>query len=504
MLYAKIFGDYIVSSGFSKIATFCLCATFLLFYLSEGIHAETSNVTDERAKVSRSSNFWNRDFSNLSDMTDEFSKELSKEISTKRIYLDRTSMRDITTNDLSNFSSYLQHELESSLSERNFRLVYVISDADYLIGANYQKHRGAVRIFIKYHKADGSGRKSRDYEIELSKLPGDSFEQTVKSKAYKLAANILSNQRDLKIYIKPIKEGQHNYVSDFSNSFTSKVKTGIVKLYGNVEVIDEKPIYERLSNTRSIKKKAKMVKNLQNSEAFFANANAVLEGTYFVEGENVAVNLYLKDLDGRVLNSAAVDIKKSLINTNLENNEAKILTDLADVSNEQGGYKVKISTTKGGDYPVYRKGEKIKFLIQIKAPLYVYVYNINSKGDVSLLYPYEKNLVQKKIMHGRLYTIPEDRDDFELEVESPFGMDAIKIFASSEELPIPDLTTHVGTRSYNGNKRNIVKKRKEIQKELSGMKSINPRDLVDYYRGIVERFGTSLYEDTVMVETRAK
>ena len=161
-------------------------------------------------------------------------------------------MRDITTNDLSNFSSYLQHELESSLSEKNFSLVYEISDADYLIGANYQRHGEDVRIFFKYHKADGSGGKSRDYEIELSKLPGDSFEQTVKSRAYKLAANILSDQRDLKIYIKPIKEGQHNYVSDFSNSFTSKIKTEIVKLYRGVEVIDEKPIYERLSNTRSI------------------------------------------------------------------------------------------------------------------------------------------------------------------------------------------------------------------------------------------------------------
>ena len=158
-----------------------------------------------------------------------------------------------------------------------------------------------------------------------------------------------------------------------------------------------------------------MVKNLQNSDAFFANANAVLEGTYFVEGENVAVNLYLKNLDGKVLNSATVDIKKSLIKTNLENNEAKTLTDLADVSNEKGGYKVKISTTKGGDYPVYHEGEKIKFLIQLTVPLYVYVYDINSKGEVSLLYPYEKNDVQKRIMPGRLYTIPEDRNNFQTE-----------------------------------------------------------------------------------------
>ncbi len=52
------------------------------------------------------------------------------------------------------------------------------------------------------------------------------------------------------------------------------------------------------------------------------------------------------------------------------------------------------------------------------------------------------------------------------------------------ELPIPELTRSVDTRSYRGNKRAILKKRKEIQKELSAMKSINSRDLVDYYRGV--------------------
>ena len=496
--------DDIVTNRFSKTIAFFLCATFLFFCLSGVSLGDISDVTDEPATEKSYSTFWSMGFSNLSDLTDEFSKELVREISTKKLYLDRTSMRDIATNDLSNFSSYLQNELESSLSERNFRLVYDPSEADYLIGATYQRDGEEVKVFFKYHKADGSGRKSRDYKIEMSRLPGDSFKQTVKNKAYKLAANILSGQGDLKIYIKPIKEGQNNYVSDFSNSFTSKVKTEIVRLYRGVEVIDEKPIYERLSNTRSIKKKAKKVKSLQNSEAFFANANAVLEGKYFVEGENVAVNLYLKGLDGKVLNSAAVDIKRSLIKTNLENNEAKILTDMADVSNEPGGYKVKISTTKGGDYPVYHEGEKIKFLIQLTTPFYVYVYDISSKGDVSLLYPYEKNLVQEKLMPGRLYTIPADKDNFELEVESPFGMDAVKIFASSVELPIPELTRSVDTRSYRGNKRAIVKKRKEIQKQLSHMKSINPRDLVDYYRGVVRRFGTRLYEDTIMVETRAK
>ncbi len=329
-------------------------------------------------------------------------------------------------------------------------------------------------------------------------------QDTIENKAHKLAVDVISDQKNLRIYIKPIVEGNDRYVSDFSNSFTSRVKSEIIRLHKDVEVIDEKPIYKRLSNTRGIKKKAKTVKNLKTSDAFFVDANAVLEGNCFDRGESVTVDLYLKDLAGKVLNSSTVDIDKSLIKASLENKQAKMLADLADVLSEEGASKVKISTTKGGDYPVYYRGEKIKFHIQVAGPLYVYMYDINSRGEVTLLYPYEKNSIQQKLMPGRLYTIPSETDNFELEVEPPFGMDAVKIFASTAELPIPELTPSVGTRSYTGNTRAIVKKRKEIQEGLSRMKSINPRDLVDYYRGVVGRFGAKLYEDSLMLETRAE
>ncbi|HDZ91615.1 MAG: DUF4384 domain-containing protein [Deltaproteobacteria bacterium] len=125
-------------------------------------------------------------------------------------------------------------------------------------------------------------------------------------------------------------------------------------------------------------------------------------------------------------------------------------------------------------------------------------------GGVTLLYPSDRDRVQGKLMPGRLYTIPDDRDDFELEVEPPFGMDAVKVFATGVKIPIPVLTRRVETRSYRGDKRTRGAKRKEIQKELSAMKSINPRDLVDYYRGAARQAGARVFEDTVIVETRKK
>jgi hypothetical protein len=440
----------------------------------------------------------------LSELSDTFALELSRQIPGKKIYLDRTSIRDIVTKDVSNFSAYLQNELESSLSKREFQILYDMSDAEYYIGATYRHYQGMVKVFFKYHKTDLSCRKSLNYEIERSKLPGDSFQENMKSKTYKLATTIVKNQRNLKVYVTPIKEGNHKYTSDFSNSLTSRIKSQIITLHSDIEIIDEKVAQENLSNKRGIKVKAKELKNLKTSDALFAGANAVLEGEYFVEGDTVPVNLYLKKLDGTVLNSASVEIKKVLINSNLENNEAKVLHDLADVSAEQGDFNVKISTTKGGEFPVYYDKEIITFYINVGTPLYVYVYDINPHGEVALLYPHAKDMLQGKLLPDTLYTIPSEMDDYDFEVGSPFGRDIVKIFASDSKLPIPNLTQYTPSRSFSGKQRTIGRKRKKAQEELSNMKSINPKDLVDYYRGISKKMGARLYEDSVLVETKGK
>ena len=222
-----------------------------------------------------------------------------------------------------------------------------------------------------------------------------------------------------------------------------------------------------------------------------------------MESNSVPVNLYLKMLDGRVVNSSSVDIDKSLVDFSLENKVQKKLVDLADATSEtKDRNAVKISSTRGGDFPVYSKGEKITFHIQVAKPLYVYVYDINSKDGISLLYESATN--HRRLDPGRLYTIPSEEDEFDFEVEEPFGTDAVKIFASNVELPVPELIPNVTSRSYEGNVRAIVRKRKEIQKKLSTMKSINPKDLVDYFRGTAEKFDAKLYEDSLLLETKAR
>jgi hypothetical protein len=107
-------------------------------------------------------------------------------------------------------------------------------------------------------------------------------------------------------------------------------------------------------------------------------------------------------------------------------------------------------------------------------------------------------------MPRKLYTIPAEHDDFELEVKPPFGMDAVKMFASAIQLPFPELVAALPSKSYTGGTRAIVAKRKNIQNSLAQASRINPRDLVDYYRGIARKAGTKIYENSVLVETKPR
>lgn len=483
--------------------------SLLLCLLLSGCVAQTTSISHNTLKgdnsltpaMKNSVDLPSSGFTTLSDLTDRFSRDLSVTETQRRIYLDRANIRDVSTRDVANFSSYLQQELEASLSQHGFQLEIMPDEAELLLGATFQKYGNQLKIFFKYHTLDHSIHKTSDYGIERDRLPADSLKENLHSKAYQLAANIIDDDLERRIYIKPIESSACKCVGPFSRSFTTFVKGDIVKLHRQVEVVDEKPVKAKLSDTRSLNKKAKEVKNLDTSDALFADADSVLEGEYVVNGDQVMISLLLKDLAGHVINTANVDIDRDVIKIPLEDKKVAKLADLVDRKTEDNGKKINISTSRSGDYPVYHNGETILFYVQTKEPLYTYLYAIDSKGAVTPLYPGEGKNGRNRIYPGSLITIPTPDDDYELVVEPPFGMDAVKVFASRVQLPLPQFSVHTTTRSYSRGIRAIGKKRKQAQHQLAAQSTINPGDLVDYYRGLGKKFGITVYEDSLVVET---
>ncbi|HHI02031.1 MAG TPA: DUF4384 domain-containing protein, partial [candidate division Zixibacteria bacterium] len=68
---------------------------------------------------------------------------------------------------------------------------------------------------------------------------------------------------------------------------------------------------------------------------------------------------------------------------------------------------------------------------------YVVIYNIDTRGNVNLLYPSDQ-WDDDKIERDRIYRIPNSQDDYELTVRGPEGIEYIQIVASRTPIRIPD------------------------------------------------------------------
>lgn len=432
----------------------------------------------------------------------EAARTLKTQLGQKKLYVDKAFIRDGITGETSNLSSLLRNELDAALSQNGFHLVDDIKDADYFVTISYQKDKRNLRVFIKYRKTGSEGGyKSISLSLRLEYLPQDTFTENLDSKIKKLSARLTQNLRGQKIFMSPVVEANYRYASDFSRYVTSCVR-GAITSSGQADVLEEKPIMQSMKDTRSLKVQTGKVTRLETSDAVLSGADAYFQGFYAPDSKNVHVSLTLKDLQGKVLASADERIDRSLVTMNLENPEAKGLAEKADTAHESQERMIKISTSKGDKYQVFYTKEEVQFHVMVAKPLYVYIYNINAKGEVNLLYPSTQE-AGKPQQAKVLYTIPSANDGWSIIVEPPYGTELVKAFACERDLKLPRIDGATASRSFTGNSRSLVR-REKIQEELSTQININQDDLVDYYRGAAKAAEAPLYEDTLFLQTKGK
>lgn len=444
---------------------------------------------------------WLPEPASLKDLAAGAASELKNKVgSSRKLYLDKANVKDAVSGESSNLSAFLVNELESSLSAAGFSFSDFMEQADLAVGASYQRDGETLRVFVKYCPAkDSSGCKSLAAALPMAKLPRDSFSESLDSRLKRLVQKASGNRAGLKVFINPVVERKGRYASEFSEYVTAKARSILVNSQ-QFEVLEEQPVTRSLSNTRSLAAKAKQVTNLETSAALFSGADAVLDGYYLEGSGRITVAMTLKNLKGAVLGSAEETIERAMIPYSTENQAAGALAMVADVAGQGSQKLVKLNTTKGDRFQIYRAGEKVQFLIQVARPLYVYLYGINTKNEVSLLYP-GPGQQERPLPSGTIHAVPGDHESWEVVVEPPFGTDVVKLFASERPLPVPTISAKKAAKSFSGGTRTLVQ-RAVVQRQLALQKVINGFDLVDYYKGSAATLGLTLYEDSLFVQTR--
>ena len=423
-----------------------------------------------------------------------------REAGAKRLYLDKANVKDSVTGESSNFSAFLVNELESALSLAGFSFSDFMEQADLVVGATYQRDGDVLRVFVKYCPAkDNSRCKSLSSTLPVDKLPRESFRESLDAGIKRLVQKVSGSRAALKVFINPVVERNGRYASEFSEYVTAKARSYLVNSQ-QFEVLEEQPVTRSLSNTRSLTAKAKQVQNLDTSAALFSGADAVLDGYYLEGAGRVTVTMTLKNLKGVVLGSAEGSFDRSVIPYSTVNPTAGSLALVADVAGQNSQQMVKLNTTKGDRYQVYRAGERVQFLIQVARPLYIYLYGINAKNEASRLYPGPAQQ-EVPLASGQIHTVPGEHDNWEIVVEPPFGTDLVKLFATERPLPLPAISDSVPSRSFSGGVRTLTR-RTAVQAALATQTDINGADIVDYYKGAAARLHVKLYEDSLFVQTR--
>ncbi len=448
--------------------------------------------------------FGSSEYANLSELADGIASEMKESHAGKTLYLDREDIRDSADGCVYPFSASLANELERALSRAGFGFESrSIDKADLALTVGYQKTSEKVNVYLKLKnlKKDSAYRALKgNYELARTKLPIDCFIETLENKIDRLAVKVVAGwQRatPLKLFVTPMVESRRKYSSPFAEYVTMKIKS---RLAGDatLKLVEEKPVMTKVASTRSV---AVAGSTPETGEAAFAGADALLESTYLRSARAVSVAVKIKGVDGSVKVFAEETIPEELIKHSMENDAAEVLATLVDTEHEQGGGMISIATTKGGRHQVFHDNEIVQFTVRTGKPLFLYVYDVNPKGETTLLFP-KSGEAENPIKPGINHLIPDDKDSWEIRVEPPYGTDAVKVFASEKKLPLPRISDQEVSKSFSGGTRAL--KRVEVQSELAKQTVINSKDLVDYYKGAAARLKVPLYEATVYVETRGK
>ena len=166
---------------------------------------------------------------------------------------------------------------------------------------------------------------------------------------------------------------------------------------------------------------------------------AMLSGRFFDAGVNVEVFLDLTAVEtGTVGGAAKVVIPKTLIPSNIAllpdnyTNAVRVLGELGSIQPEKDDeFEIKAWTPRG-DGGAYVDGEKLAIHFYANANCYLKIYHIDVNGNMALIFPNQyqpDNLIKK----GTVYTVPDTSSGFVFKLGKPYGVEFIKVVASTEQ-----------------------------------------------------------------------
>ncbi len=329
------------------------------------------------------------------------------------------------------FSKHLREDLVLELSKRGFKIVPDLEDAEFFIKGKYFIKKAKVIIYLKLISKTGTLISSNKWKISKKEIMS-LLEPDIKTYAIyftkKLKDNLKLRDRNIKIFFTPFEFENSASYPPFSRIFLEEIKSILAK-DPEITVMDNEALKKTIT-----KLKTRNIRGIGISNKPKHTLSAQLIDSYSFKGnfwrQKNVIKVYGKilDKDRRVLSTSETTIPFHLIDKKwLKEKPLNINQTTKDL-------EIEIAPDKGNG-SIYTEGETISFVFTTNKPAYVYIYDLNPKNELILLFPCTNHVLLKPRI---LNFLPQQN---QWVIEPPFGIDKVIGFACETPVPFPmDIT----------------------------------------------------------------
>ena len=206
----------------------------------------------------------------------------------------------------------------------------------------------------------------------------------------------------------------------------------------------------RTRGTRAFRPVAAKRDETTSLTADLLKADGEMKGSAWLHEKKVEVRIRVNDRQGQQFTAASADVPSALFPQYLlkapatESNKQNTGSAPSAGAISKDGLKVELTTTRGEARPFYRNGEHIKFVIRLNRSAFVYLFDLDPKGNAILLYPVDDNgQLARGGQCGAMpqpsvpIILPEDGCSYDLVVTEPYGTDRVWVVAAESHLDFP-------------------------------------------------------------------
>lgn len=380
-------------------------------------------------------------YSTIAEMTDAMAVKIKTRHAGSKLYLHRENIRRQPDNAILPFSRMLASSLEHSLGNAGFVFISEgVRGQDVIeVEAPYSLSGNSVEVNVRLKDIRGS-HSSFSGIMSVSSLPGDAFTEGADERITRLGEMLASRwnrTKNLELLVQPLSASGKKGVN-FADYATRLLVSSLVKS-GNITVREK-------NTTQSPKKQTRPEASNDCGTNMIAGIDAVLTGSIQQATDMITISASIRDKGCAVIAADTMTIPRSIIPPGLLDDTADKNAIRADSVTHKDGLSFNVNYVyrprgKGDLRPIkkgdiLKSGDQYKIIFSPDKESYVYIFQVDSAGQVFQLFPMEsfKGVVVNNlnpVKSGKTYILPAASKVFTLDKQT--GLERIYFIASKEQ-----------------------------------------------------------------------